>query len=456
MFTANLQGGLGNQLFQLAFLEYLQKHTGIKYYIRQPDISRQISEHSSTSYFDSIFRIFKDYANDVCTALTFHEENLYPKDWVDIVHKHSESNILFDGYFQNHNYVTQEFIDKLSFENEILRNYPDIKNTVFLHVRGGDYVIHKIHHVNLVEYYTKAINCFPKETVFSIFTNDINYAKTIINLQNINHVIINENEVDSIYLMSKCKGGICANSSFSWWGARLNPDRTIILPSKWFNDSSLYTDGYYFSGATIMDVEMWDFVDKVVYINLDHRTDRNEHIKRVTKTFGDKVSRFSAIKTQFGAIGCSMSHISVLRMAIKNNWNNVLIMEDDTEWHNFEQGYKTLKKLTSNPYDVIMLGGSFVSYYPETLRLHRALTTTAYLVNKHYMKTLLDNFEEGLNKLLVSQSERGLYAIDTYINSLQQADNWYIVQPPLVYQAPTFSDVENSFVDYTSLMGVAV
>jgi GR25 family glycosyltransferase involved in LPS biosynthesis len=454
MFTANLQGGLGNQLFQLAFLEYLQKHTGIKYYIRQSDVSRQISEHSSTNYFDSIFRQFKKYANDLCIALTFYEENLTPKDWIDIANKHSASNILFSGYFQNHNYITQEFIDKLSFENEILQNYPDIQNTVFLHVRGGDYVGHELHDIKLDEYYTNSIDRFPKGTVFSIFTNDINYTKSIINLQNINHVIINENEVDSIYLMSKCKGGICANSSFSWWGARLNPNRAIILPSKWFNDYSLYTNGYYFPEATVVDVEMWRFLDKAIYINLDHRTDRYQHMKYMTKTFGNKVARFSAIRNQHGAIGCTLSHISVLKTAIENNWNNVLIMEDDAEWNDFEKGYDTLKKLTSNPYDVIMLGGSFVSYYPETFRLHHALTTTAYLVNKHYMKTLLDNFEEGLSNFLLHPSEPRLYAIDTYNNRLQQADNWYIVQPPLVYQKPTFSDVENTFVDYRSLMGI--
>jgi glycosyl transferase family 25 len=177
-------------------------------------------------------------------------------------------------------------------------------------------------------------------------------------------------------------------------------------------------------------------------------------MKQMTQTFGDKVSRFSGIKLQHGAIGCTLSHISVLRMAIQNNWNNVLVMEDDAEWNNFAQGYVTLKKLACNPYDVIMLGGSFASYYPETLRLHRALTTTAYLVNKHYMPTLLRNFEEGLSKFLLHPSEPELYAIDMYNNCLQQADNWYIVQPALVYQKPTFSDVENRFVDYRSLMGI--
>ena len=454
MFTVELKGGIGNQLFQIAFLEYLQKHTGIKYYIRNSDISGRISQHSSVSYFCNLLANWKDCSSDIVPALAFHEENLHPQDWIDIVNEYSENNILFDGYFQNHNYVTQEFIDKLSFENEVLHKYPNIHNTVFLHIRGGDYVNNNLHHVNLLEYYIKAIDSFPKGTVFSVFTNDIQYAHTIVNLNDIDHNIINENEVDTIYLMSKCSGGICANSSFSWWGARLNPNRKLILPSKWFNDSNFYTTGFYFPEASIVGVEKWSFVDKVVYINLDHRTDRNEHMTHMTKTFGNKVSRFSAIKTQYGAIGCSMSHISVLKMAIENNWNNILIMEDDAEWNNFEQGYKVLKKLTSNPYDVIMLGGSFVSYNQETYRLQSALCLTAYLVNKHYMPILLHNFEEGLRKFLLSPSEPGLYALDTYNNRLQSVDNWYIVQPPLVYQKPAFSDIENRFVDYRSLMGV--
>jgi hypothetical protein len=454
MFTANLQGGLGNQLFQLAFLEYLQKHTGIKYYIRISDVSRQISQHSSVSYFDSIFRQFEEYASDVCSALTFREENLHPKNWIDILNKNSESNILFDGYFQNHNYITQEFIDKLSFDNEVLHNYPDIQNTVFLHVRGGDYVNHHLLHVNLVEYYAKAIDRFPKGTVFSIFTNDIDYTRTIINLNDIDHIIISENEVDSIYLMSKCKGGICANSSFSWWGARLNSDRKLILPSEWFNDPNFYTAGFYFPGATVLHGKMWEFVDKVVYINLDHRTDRNEHMKHMTRTFGNKVTRFSAIKTDYGLIGCCISHIQILKTAIKDNCKNILVLEDDAEWHNFQQGYKTLRKLSSNSYDVIMLGGSFVSHNPDTYKLFSCLTTTGYLVNKHYIQTLISNFEEGLSLLLQNYSMGPYYGLDVYWKRLQQKDNWYIVQPPLVYQLPSYSDIENRLVDYKSFMGI--
>jgi len=73
-------------------------------------------------------------------------------------------------------------------------------------------------------------------------------------LNSISYSFVFESEVDSLYLMSQCgAGGICANSSYSWWGAYLNPNRMIVMPSKWYTDSR-YSDGYYFNGVIKLDI----------------------------------------------------------------------------------------------------------------------------------------------------------------------------------------------------------
>ena len=148
-------------------------------------------------------------------------------------------------------------------------------------------------------------------------------------------------------------------------------------------------------------IKMFKFIDKVVYINLEHRTDRKEQIEsELHKYFpSEKIQRFNAIKHQHGGIGCTQSHIAILEMAIKENWNNVLIVEDDAIWSKFDQGYAKLQELIKKPYDVITLGTVYAKYTPE-FKLLSGQTTTAYVVQQHYYSVLLQNFKEGLHGFL--------------------------------------------------------
>jgi hypothetical protein len=246
-------GGLGNWLFQVALCEYLKTH-GIS---SKLEISAK-SPHSSEEYMDTILKEWKHDVmptgiNFIFGRYRFTEEHMQPYDWVNIAK--SIKNVTLVGYFQNYKYITQSFIEKLNLPTGSLKRHPLIQETVFLHIRGGDYLYPQfaILNVNLDAYYEKAISIFPSGTHFSIFTNDAVYSKTKSFLNSIAHTFINESECDSLYLMSQCKGGICANSSFSWWGAYLNKSRKLILPSKWFNDMSLFTGGYYFNEATVLD-----------------------------------------------------------------------------------------------------------------------------------------------------------------------------------------------------------
>jgi len=193
---------------------------------------------------------------------------------------------------------------------------------------------------------------------------------------------------------------------------------------------------------------MFEFVDKVIYINLEYRTDRKEQVeKELQKYFPfEKIQRFNAIKHQHGGVGCVQSHIAVLEMAIQNNWSNCLIVEDDAIWSNFDKGYPILEQLIQKSYDVITLGITHASYTPE-LKLLSGQTTTAYIVQQHYYSALLDNFKEGCN-LLIQTGNWPIYALDQYWKRLQQKDNWHCVIPSLMVQRPSYSDIERRHTNY--------
>ena len=71
-------------------------------------------------------------------------------------------------------------------------------------------------------------------------------------------------------------------------------------------------------------------IKHVFYINLLSRPDRKQHVETQLKTIGiNCAERFNAVKMANGAIGCTMSHIKLLEMAKKNQFEHILIVEDD-------------------------------------------------------------------------------------------------------------------------------
>jgi len=247
--SVHLQGGLGNQLFQLSFLDYFSKKTG-----RMPSLTTLYSPrtvHSSTNYFETIF---KNWAKMFITGVGYYrisEEGTDLRNPSSIDNRFENVDVIFDGYFQDYR-VMGNIEDKLIFNTDILSEYPDIQDKFFIHVRGGDYLepTKELHNVDLSRYYQKCLEICKGEQ-FVVFTNDTAYAHKLLGS---NFPIINESEVDTLYLMSKCKGCICANSSFSWWGAYLNPNRPIYMPSKWYNHDPNIFVNYYFKGTNVIEV----------------------------------------------------------------------------------------------------------------------------------------------------------------------------------------------------------
>lgn len=184
-----------------------------------------------------------------------------------------------------------------------------------------------------------------------------------------------------------------------------------------------------------------DQIEKVIYINLAHRTDRRQQIENELSVFpAEKVIRFDAIyEKDRGHLGCSKSHIAVLEMAIQEGWKNYLVIEDDMIWNNFQIGTQILNNLFDKNPDVIVLGGTAITQ--DTYRLSKCCCTTAYLVFNHYYGNLLSNFKEGASLLEKNYNSNTPYAIDQYWHILQRRDNWYIVYPIICFQRAGYSDI---------------
>lgn len=199
-------------------------------------------------------------------------------------------------------------------------------------------------------------------------------------------------------------------------------------------------------------------ITNVYYINLKHRTDRKEHVETELLKIGLSATRFNAIKTTNGAIGCSLSHAALIRSAITKGMDHILIVEDDIEFLNPELFASQLNKFLKNHsnWDVVMFAGNNVPPYEDVddtcIKVSRCLTTTGYLVNRHYFNNLYTNLVEGVNEFIRNPNKKNKYAIDVFWKSLQEKDNWFLITPLTVVQREDYSDIEERTTNYKELM----
>jgi GR25 family glycosyltransferase involved in LPS biosynthesis len=161
-----------------------------------------------------------------------------------------------------------------------------------------------------------------------------------------------------------------------------------------------------------------------------------------------------------GAIGCSLSHLRCLENALKNEWDHVFICEDDLTFLDpntfIYQIDKFLKYTDINNWDVLMLGGNIVPPFKQIdnycVKIERCLTTTGYIVNKHYIPVLIENVKNGITNFLNYPNMKTSFAIDVNWFPLQKKDNWFLITPLTVTQEPGYSDIEKQNTNYKYLM----
>ena len=290
MVIIRMTGGLGNQMFQYAlYLKLLSQGKEVKF----DDVSEYLLENARPIMlwtFGIEYPKASEYEIDKITdGFLKLSHRIRRKIFGRKGFKYEEKSCNFDaevlekdpayltGYFQSEKYfkeVEKQVREQFVFSEEAQKNVPEeLKNkiriyqtdiqkdlAVSLHIRRGDYLDnHEVYGgICTGEYYEAAITLIKQKypaAVFYVFSNDDAWAKEWCGMQEEKYQsrfvsvtgVTEEMGYLDMHLMSKCKHHIIANSSFSWWGAYLNPDKEkcVVAPAKWFNNQDcrdIYTE----------------------------------------------------------------------------------------------------------------------------------------------------------------------------------------------------------------------
>ena len=283
-----LYGGIGNQLFQYVFGEYIRgkykldvrydlSSFGLLTTFRDYQLNTVISHlpvyQTKKTFFSRhtyVTRKFLQYCFRLKPGVKYINE--LTDDLDESIFESSTYNLIYlDGYWQNKKFFTwcsdnlADFKISPRFElpQELRSDYSFIMNNncISMHVRRGDYLLKE--NTALMasctkEYFSKGLqrtlSCIKNPTLV-IFSDDPEWVKLNLHFD-VSTRIIENKEVPPfwyIHLMSLCRHQIISNSTFSWWGAVLNsnPERITVAPKKWFN----YRDNpeIYFDNWIILD-----------------------------------------------------------------------------------------------------------------------------------------------------------------------------------------------------------
>ena len=228
MVGCRLNGGMGNQMFQIAATIGLAIKNNTDYKVHPVNLA--FNRKNIFSHFPIL--------QDSEIAFNYNEPAF---TYNDIPY---QDKMCLNGYFQSYKYFEHcrnEILDAFRLKYEMN------KGVVSIHVRRGDYLCTPDYHpVVTVAYLTKAMNYFIKKGYekFMVFSDALDWIKYNVDAKNLPLCNIEYSEgmteLQDIERQANCEHQIIANSSFSWWAAWLNqnPEKFVISPSLWFGKSA--------------------------------------------------------------------------------------------------------------------------------------------------------------------------------------------------------------------------
>ena len=178
-------------------------------------------------------------------------------------------------------------------------------------------------------------------------------------------------------------------------------------------------------------------------INLEHRTDRREHvIQELTKLHGVTYEFVNAIKHEDANIGCTLSHQRCIQIAKDRDLNHIMILEDDVIFEPnvneiFEKSWQAVQKYDWN---LLYLGGNVreKSRYVDTdkhlAHVTKVNMTHAYVIHKKFYDIVL-----GLDINTI---------IDYQYRDLSVLHKMYMCAPMIAFQLESYSDLQQKTTNY--------
>lgn len=175
-----------------------------------------------------------------------------------------KQNLYLIGYWQSYKYfesiksiLEMEIVPLSPLATQYKKYLEKIQSmhSAMVHVRRGDYVnlesANKVHGSIGLDYYLDGMNLLIENnlnTHFFVFSDDLKWAKQNLPHQDrmtfIESLEARDAATQELELMKHCKSHLIANSSLSWWGAWLgrNPNSMVICPKYWTNDLAMNWD----------------------------------------------------------------------------------------------------------------------------------------------------------------------------------------------------------------------
>lgn len=275
--TTQIQGGLGNQLFQYATGKALSNRLGCplqldinwfdqgwkdvtprKFLLSELKLNYGIAQIASPIAAPKKWRRIAQTILPISPCVISDRPYRFNQQLNQFM-PYAHQDVYLMGYWQSFRYfdsIRSQLISEMQPAQALSAHYRSYLEkiqgiaSVMVHIRRGDYVhlpvAAKVHGFLGLEYYQKGMDLLLAKdpaTRFFIFSDDLNWAKSNLPHQEKSCFIESSDKhnapVEELFLMSQCQRHLIANSSLSWWGAWLSSSAKplVIAPKSWTNDT---------------------------------------------------------------------------------------------------------------------------------------------------------------------------------------------------------------------------